>query len=123
MDDWRDVIRPLDEPLPETGEALPVESLFSRVEPTVGQYPQCGCSLEDMAETSKSPYARAWREGRYSLANEKNFMRERDASQWRGKDPGFCTRRGLIDVMGVPMCSLHAGQIALRICLGEFPTE
>lgn len=99
------------------GEELEAEYIFRRLPRPEGGYPQCGCSLEDMAPTTSTGYARNWR---FAHFGENAGGKHRGHEYRASRDPNFCTRRGVVDVLGVPMCNLHAGQHALRLLLGEW---
>ena len=122
-DERGDILRVMDtEEVP--GEEVEEENyLFKRLPRPPEGYPQCGCSLEDMAVTTNTGHSRAWRMHAFGPGNEESSGGNRSirAQGWRDrhKDPYYCTRRGVIDALGTPMCALHAGQIALRIFLGE----
>lgn len=75
--------------------------------------PQCSVAVADPS------HAPGWRARRYGRAATKRSSFHEATGQLLDVDPARCVRHAIVEIEGSPYCSLHGGQIALKLLLGE----
>lgn len=83
--------------------------------PKVDRPPAAQCCVR-IADPAHAP---GWRKHRYGPGATKRSRYHEATGQLQHVDPALCVRGAVVEIDGLPYCSIHGGQVALKLLLGE----